>query len=629
MMKNITNLNVKYCFSMSAEDSDVEVPLTQPSTSSHRKLTIQQSQELPFPLPIFTLEDDPPTVSNDLFEPADHTFEIMHKIDTETQLFSYYILKGTHAKNYYLSIPPNIDNNFVKFNIDKETACNLAKSYNIMKTITFLFTNAQYSFETDATDFIYCFKNLFSALARHVYPALGIIEYSQNKGWHAHVLIFLNKNYISPKHLQQQIQELHECFNDENLKLGDSEYAYTLIQHQIVKSNGGMLNYLKKAPKCVFGTDLRVIKMFNSFDRCFIFPKDSEPKIRPNPTEYNTKNTLTNFLLNRIQQGANDFKEVLQHPNAIYHLENPKLELTFHNALSFFLAKRTFKDAITEILLNYTRLPKNYMKCACPIYEALKYQEVEIDNFENQMISWLNCSAKRNSIVFIGPADTGKSMFAETIAKCFRFWRRLSQDGIFTFANIINQDVALWEEPFIAPDLADTSKQILEGNPNTTISIKNKASVKLHKKVPIIVATNNELYKYCSGEMNQFNARIYRYKFNKNMSHLTFCDDPLKLHECLALDTDIKNRANYSTSQDINQINSRRGEDVEDISEAITSPELEVKCGIHAIKEYHMLTFLVQLLIKHPNSIYAKIYPNTGDTYDCCYKCMNRKDFFN
>lgn len=64
---------------------------------------------------------------------------------------------------------------------------------------------------------------------------------------------------------------------------------------------------------------------------------------------------------------------------------------------------------------------------------------------------------------------------------------RIVQDGIFTFANLINSGCGLWDEPFIAPDMADITKLVLERCPNVQISIKTKGSQVPHKELPIII----------------------------------------------------------------------------------------------------------------------------------------------
>lgn len=79
-------------------------------------------------------------------------------------------------------------------------------------------------------------------------------------------------------------------------------------------------------------------------------------------------------------------------------------------------------------------------------------------------------------MVFKGIANSGKTHIAKTIWQLFPLHTRVLQDSIFTFANLINSGCGLWEEPYISPDKADTSKLILERCSDTQIAIKNKAS---------------------------------------------------------------------------------------------------------------------------------------------------------
>lgn len=92
--------------------------------------------------------------------------------------------------------------------------------------------------------------------------------------------------------------------------------------------------------------------------------------------------------------------------------------------------------------------------------------------------------------MFYGPANCGKSHLARVLWKCFALNTRILSDGIFSFANLIGSGCALWGE------LVDQTKLILEGEPDITITIKQKSSEKLGKRVPIIITSNSLLWKY-------------------------------------------------------------------------------------------------------------------------------------
>lgn len=107
-----------------------------------------------------------------------------------------------------------------------------------------------------------------------------------------------------------------------------------------------------------------------------------------------------------------------------------------------------------------------------PVYHWLQFQDINIDNFDISLIEWIFQKTKRNVLIFLRPPNSGKSHIARLYWELFTIHTRLIQDGIFTFANLINSDCALWEEPYITADNADTCKLIMEGEEDVNIKSK-------------------------------------------------------------------------------------------------------------------------------------------------------------
>lgn len=147
----------------------------------------------------------------------------------------------------------------------------------------------------------------------------------------------------------------------------------------------------------------------------------------------------------------------------------------------------------------------------------------------------VSMSPKKNCLWYYGPADCGKSHLARLIWKCFALNTRIISDGIFSFANLLGSGCALWDEPFISPDLADQTKLVLEGEPDINITIKNRNSEKLDKRVPIIITSNSPLWKWCSAEKNPFEQRVFKFEFINPITPSYFCTE--NNHYCTSIDS--------------------------------------------------------------------------------------------
>lgn len=164
----------------------------------------------------------------------------------------------------------------------------------------------------------------------------------------------------------------------------------------------------------------------------------------------------------------------------------------------------------------------------------LSIQNIKDSEFGRALILWLFNVGKKNVMLFIGSPDAGKSYMARLIWQLFPIHTRIIQDGIFSFSNLVNSDCGLWDEPIITPELVDTIKLILEGEKDVNIAIKNKASQKLHKRVPLLITSNHELYRYCGSERDALDARCYKFYCNKFMTKTPACKNQV-IHECSVL----------------------------------------------------------------------------------------------
>lgn len=615
-----------------------------PSPQANDNIPVEQDDDDQFPPPsgtVLTQDHEEQFISELDGASVTGGNDIIRGYETMESLFTICVLvKMRHSSDYYKIIRGSNPKQMPTFNIDREEAKLLTLNWTGFLIHSALIYHTEWSNLDNHQMFVDCIQEWFALMVRALQriksdvECILVLEHSVKRKWHVHMLTFIPE-ILNTKQKREFNDYFSEIAHKHGRKVSSNSMGYLVTHTEWVKSNGGIINYLQKRIMLIYTSDIRLAKMLLTFDRTFIFNAASQPKKRPNPNEIpDSHNELVNFFNSRLADGISDISEALKHPNALYYLSISNLDRIFENCKRFYLANRSFKQSLQEMFIRFNKLPE-WHQCACPVFELLNYQNVNITIFRNQLMQWLNCNTKRNTLVFIGAADTGKSVIGNALMACFRFSKKLSQDGIFTFANIIGQDMCLWEEPFITTELSDTAKNVLEGNPNTTISIKNQSSVKIGKKIPIVVTTNKQLYHYCSGDAPAYDARSYIVNFNRNMSNVVLCNDVKSDHTCFNINADCFHRSHNEDSEDFCQ--QRKRFKVDHTSAGVASSSCgddiidePTECTIHKLYEYHMLSFIIHLILTHPNSAYSNFidtYPNSLSKL--CYCTINYIEHFN
>lgn len=522
-------------------------------------------------------------------------------------------------------------NYFTAYNITNNDARTLTLKYNKYAVTCYVLSNDTNSLEVKSDNFVEYIYNYFTCkeenrgcsifdtlLRLYNISFLGILEHNQNNGWHIHLLIFHKTSFANNKDRVKVDNDIHylfarNTFDNINLKL----------DHQQVRSVASYLNYLKKDPYVLFSDNTETLKMYIHFDKNFIFDPSTYPKFT-HSVKYSNNNDVLMFFLRKLKEGALDFEDALKEDDARGVLGNPQARCIFNNAQTHFMSNRKFSDSIHEIVQKFIKYP-NQKKCICPIIEFLKYQNVNYHTFEYAFVQWLKCNSKKNTLIFFGPPDTGKSIFASTLHSCFRFANRLTQDGIFTFANAVNADVIYHEEPFITAETIQTAKLVYEGDPRTCVAVKNQSSKRLNKKIPCLVSTNNILHKYCSGEGGAIKARSHEFIFNKNAKELKFCDYNVGIHKCLNLNIDAEYRAYERIAGEDGDEDFREGpapkkkrqENIlPDTDDTVEEISIHLDCSTpHTLHKHNWISYIFYIIFTHNLVQYYPDDPEGNPTF--------------
>ena len=133
---------------------------------------------------------------------------------------------------------------------------------------------------------------------------------------------------------------------------------------------------------------------------------------------------------------------------------------------------------------------------------------------------------KLNCIFLLGPANSGKTLVANSIARSAIFYSdacNFNGKSSFEFAPLYNVRCALINEPMITDATVNTFKNILEGQ-SVTVDVKYREGRKL-SKTPIVITSNKELVQYVTDQRSHaaaLEARWYKYRM-RTFNELAFC----------------------------------------------------------------------------------------------------------
>lgn len=547
--------------------------------------------------------------------------------------------------------------NFLTLRYEPLYACtnpkNLSIRYDSFKSYCFVIKLDPLSFSNDSIHTslaVPCYAKIFESFV-HLYKIvykrtgdlLGIVEETK-KGTHLHLLLFtlspLTKDILidletelltADLYLELSEDSYNTCIliNKNAPKLNwkkDNPFSshaigsvityktniQLIVKTETIRNTSAYTHYMRKNPQFVFHSDLDIGIYFVHYERTHIFREQSVPKFyHYNDTGHavRTQNSLVILLFALFNKGILDYDDVLKYPEIQNYLHYPNLKSIYDNCIQQFTSSHTHVKNLISIIQRFRDIDIN-SRCFCPLLEWLHFQQIDEFDFFTAILRWLNANIKKNTLLFYGPPNSGKSHVARLIWQQFLFHKRIVQDGIFTFANLLNCGCALWDEPLIAPDLADTTKLVLEGLPNINISIKNKATGKLNKRVPILITSNQPIHRYCSGERSAFEERCFTFTTTKKYD-VDFCTISTD-HMCTFLDTP---HCTYNTPSSIERYHAKRRRKTATSEKACT--------GFHVLKDQHIICYLAFVLIKAYNRLELDLWENDAEEEDTQTQLLN------
>lgn len=278
------------------------------------------------------------------------------------------------------------------------------------------------------------------------------------------------------------------------------------ITAQKVKNLHAIMTYLWKNPLLVYSNSHFMIKAFYTTKTQKIVTAES--MIANTNSIKDLTHTLTHLILpNQIFNYKQCQKKL---PSLILKfLHIPNLEKIIENTINYTLNQKSCQN-IQEILINTeTCKPKNPNL----IKEILTHQNINYKDFISTLFKILTkTNGKKNTLVFIGPPSTGKTTIARSILSMYPSFGEIINCSNFMFQDLINHQIAIWEEPIINQECAQKVKLIMEGA-KTSVDVKFKAPTQI-SNIPLIITTNHDLWHWVPEEKTAIEERCEFFEFN-------------------------------------------------------------------------------------------------------------------
>lgn len=156
--------------------------------------------------------------------------------------------------------------------------------------------------------------------------------------------------------------------------------------------------------------------------------------------------------------------------------------------LLFSVSKRYFSRVESkDILINLLKFQFDD-----DVNNIVHFLQSVVNVIDKQPNTYPGMNPKNNAVVMYSPPSAGKNFFFDGIFSLLLNFGQIgtcNKHNLFSYQDLANRRIGLWNEPNYSSDQTETIKQIFEGA-DFKARVKNQADTHI-KRTPIIVLTNN------------------------------------------------------------------------------------------------------------------------------------------
>nr|QKE54883.1 MAG: nonstructural protein [Parvoviridae sp.] len=336
-------------------------------------------------------------------------------------------------------------------------------------------------------------------------------EYNKDGIFHVHALLKTNMRSDSLRRSMVSCFSNLMCMQNYNYLLPSRDCTFDCLKLQMCSKPSSMLAYICKSPDWLVSNDERMLQLgydmvkYGMHERFLKKQEERERKAEISPDMNKMSEEIIDTI---ITNGCKSIEDIMRaNPEAISkYLHRPGLKSIVENCLQFVKC-----TGGAWSLSLYEPFDPNPMV----IHKILLHQGILPSEFDIAFHSWITkADSKRNCICIQGPSNTGKSAFISGLKQCLSWGEIVNGSSGFNFEGLIEQNIAVWEEPLMGPELAEKFKQIAEGM-TTSIPVKYKKPFML-PRIPVIITTNHDIWRFCTQEEPMFRNRMWIFNFNHN-----------------------------------------------------------------------------------------------------------------
>lgn len=330
----------------------------------------------------------------------------------------------------------------------------------------------------------------------------GTGEYNEKGIFHAHFAFLTNQRIDAFKRSLLTVQQ--RVFNYDNwTNMFGNLCTLDCIKLQKASRPSSITKYFTKNPLWIISNHDKYLQTMYDIDIWGLNEKWKTPQKPPTDPEMNE---LTKLLIDIItEHNCKTFNDCLKAaPEKMSKfLHRPSLQGIVANCLEFVKATGGGWK-----IQNFQHLPTE----PDIIHKILLHQGIPPCTFDQAFFTWVTKSEpKKNTFIIQGPTNTGKSQFISGF-KGIVPWGEIVNAPVFAWEGLLEAQIGIWEEPCMGPEQAEKFKQVAEGM-TTNIPVKHKKPVML-QRIPILITTNHNIWRYCQQEEPMIKNRSWIFYFN-------------------------------------------------------------------------------------------------------------------